>query len=1098
MVVKTFFSWLAEAIMKLIVEIQSFTIKNFLLIEGPMDHSGVVGGFAQNMEIFGILYVMVFLVGLMSMPFAEENITLDVFLFQMFKVLLFVLFIGTLLDVGVDVTNSLIEFLWPDQGVNQMTADFQQTTGALAAGGVVAVLAYILGSISALVWVAFAFGLLLREYLVIAVFILAPIYAPFMFLTFGPFKLFSRLPRMLLRVTVYLLIAGVFIAGFMQVGVALAGGFEQPPDDLQGGETEAIDINTIEEMEVQSNLAEPNSYLNRRGSISLQTLEEGSFNPSHYGYTPNSTDRASRSYKVEEDIETFWDKFEQEYDGDVETPQPLAVHRARQACNIGLRNGGFDISEETGMSGPTLEQLAEADKKIDNEALGLSKTESIFFPIWAKNILIINKWVNGENIEGEPSTDNIVEGCVGPLLEPPRQFQQYNQHPEVMRVSPAKPSETAEACLGEGETISGNYGGLEEYYTDNIDCISEYENEKAAELGYVAPEGSDKSNLAVWRESPKNLQFWFFEKEGLFGSGISLNDVWSSATNKNNVMLYFSKAANPGGFISDLYWTSQGDGYTLDSAEYRLRNTGPTKTCEFNDFEMECQKEPDVMDSLKQFLMFIVSMGAPVVIMFYSTSAALTPMSMMTRGDGSSSSANKSAPDAGGSTKDSELRNSAMSSSATADPISTDYTSDHLSVDTADQAVSGKTNPSGSPVGNIEPDSGFKDLAKGAASRGFAGGKELTQQGLGGSPISWARSGISHFKENPIGSPPNASEPSTNEELLDEFEDYAEELPTVRAEDIQHPETQEGTPVNLEGSWTFNPSKEEEPDNVGMLTREGQNDERKKIPIETDRQTEGLEVGKSYEIQGAIIQNEEIGKEDWTGEYNSITLERNSNVREVDESSRRVDSNKTSRGQNSETKKVEGTEGDAKKSADQMISGAENTAELDTGAPSKTPDNPELEKKMAEVTTTSREEFREHGDPVPTTHISESTSDELAPESESFQPPDEAKYEPPSQSSDLPSSSSSERLQEDSGVSNNINNQDHLNTKDKAPNNNPSDSPQSQPEISGRELDDQNSEAQSETPRTDPKPPENEEDSKYVKLGDEDINEDVSGTDVNE
>jgi len=857
-------------IMRALYDIQSRTIRDILIMDRPTDIVGLEQGFAHNLEIFPILLGTTFLVGLLSLPFAKKNVPMEVFLFQMIKVLLFVMLIGPILSFGVDITNGLIAYMWDEQAIQHMNADLARSLSALGASSLLIVFGLLLANVKVAVLGLFLIGLYLRQFMVASTLVLAPVYGAFMILDFGPFKTVSRLPKILVNMTVLLLFAGVFVAGFAQVGIAVSGGFvDQGDDSLQ--DIPDIEENTIKDVEVQSVLAHPG--MRRSGGLSLQYIEQvGSgigIQSNKLGFDTEETRRGAVNAIITGDLGFFLNEVDEALEmeeGNLSFDQG-AINRARSACAFGLQNEGYTILERYGRQGAA---VAEGGQAPD-------------YPNRPEHARIVNDWVNGEapGMSGEPGPNNIAEHCIVPLIL--SGFGPVEDTAEVARVSPLPLSEVQQHCPAE------EYEDTDEYIEQREDCIVNLE------------ESSVTGSLDEWRSNPHG-PVYRWHPDVSKGSKTPVDKVREGTVNSLMVQAALSPPTAAGQVLKK-----------VDEATGIISGGGPSyefhagestkKECVIKDFETVCYTDTTAADAFDQFMIWFLSMIAPIVVIFYSGYAALGPAKLFmgslsgvgfasARSGGGGSASSTTGRKGGGGPP---LRQGSQGGLGNSDPVSTHHSSEHHTT-SSDYAVFDPTaeDPVDGPGVEAEPaqnNMAVRDTVRGASSRLSAGAKDAARQGLQGSPLSWAQAGLNHFKKHPPGdSPAKSPEEFSNDSILSRAGDL-DELPSVNAKGVQKPQSV-GNAVNLEGAWTFRKSQEvsnsaevqvksdgdrvfhtnENIEQAGELMKHDDNGNLHRVPwAATEKTNAGLEEGETYKVSGAVVRNHDMEMTGWKGNMQQLS-----------------------------------------------------------------------------------------------------------------------------------------------------------------------------------------------------------------------------------
>jgi len=569
----------------------------------------------------------------------------------------------------------------------------------------------------------------------------------------------------------------------------------------------------------------------------------------------------------------------------------MRVERARFVCGAGLRNSV--ANQYTGSQGG-----------LNNVGIGTGYQAAE--PV-EKYYQIASEWAQSQKkSNGEAAVDDLVSGCMVPVLE--AGIGGWGDHPDVQRISPISPAQAIKKC-GQPTTRETNYGTVvtespsadtAEFIENNRQCIREEEEKLVGDYD-------------EWRNNPDRpgaVYFWFNHLPSLEDPG-AISRAWN---NLKDASAGFANTITLGGYgaAKDIYGATFGGGDNPYHTSFSMVGDSAYSQCDVGAEGFRCLPQSQFEDGLEMFILWFMSFISPIIIIFYSGYAAIGPSGvLMGAMGGGAAAANKTTPsrtEAGGGGADSSsvLRRSTRDGFSGGDPIGTGQDGDHLSVDTTGQVS--RDDVSSLDSDPIQPqDSGLNasDTIVGAASRGSAGAKQAINQGLAGSPLSWAKSTKHHFDENQIGDPPN-SNPSpleenmselSNEEILDHYDDYDEELPAVEAQDVQDPETEEGMPLNLEGTWTFTEADNDPPDGgqAGTLVQLTENGGHRQIPWTSDDAGQaGLEAGEEYEINGVVTRKSDaqhqrvegkgadLERTDWEGDYMEITPGRNSDIKKVE------------------------------------------------------------------------------------------------------------------------------------------------------------------------------------------------------------------------
>jgi hypothetical protein len=929
MVVEKLFNWIIEGLMRALFELQTRTVRPALLIDKPSSYDGIQAGFSTNMELFPYLFAITFLVGVVSYPFAEEDITVEYLILQMIKVLLFVGLITVILDYSVELSNGLIQFLWPKGALNDLTVNFNQTLQGMAAGGVIVIFAIVLASISAITWVIFFLALHLREFMVISTFLLSPIYGAFLFINFGPFKVASRFPKVMIRLTAYLLIAGVMAAGFMQVGIAMSGSL----DDTDGNQIDyQLDNETIW---VKDSIEDKTAArwipgVERSSSNITERWDRLESEPGLQGFAlPDNVDRGSVVNKIVSGVKEFFGLNDTDgqdnNEGEQNENNQNDENSDQSGDNQDSGDSGEDDTDDTQDEGDD-EEIADPDPfvldraytscllSLENPSLlasnnmGGVQAEFPWFPEKQKYAETIRAWVNGEadGMSGEPRPDNVVEYCVVPLVYDG--LGPATESDDIVRQSPIALSEAIAECepdagrvaqLGDlgpgpgidyGDEVSTGEGKQSQttktFIENNRECVEKHEEEAVA------------GSLEEWREDPTLIHYWK-DDLGREDKG-AIESVVDGVTGGIKGVGEFAFSLVPGsGVINEAKNVFKGDENT-----FTVHPDAAIQQCAVGEQQFTCRPGATVVNTFKQFMIWFMSIIAPIIIIFYAGMIAMRPGTMMMGGMGAATAAGGGSPSGGGGggpgSKGSELRNEASPALGRSDPINTNTASDHTAVDTSENAT---VNPMTMTGGVRDPSpvkpnkSRVKQISEGATSRAISGGKEIARQGLQSSPRSWASSLKNHFKENPIGEPP-VDEPETARGVLDEVGDF-DDLETVSAADIQGEDIESGTAVNMEGPVRFYEydvagSADASPQNdisiedgpnleqAGVFVGRDSNGVLHQTPVEvTDTKAAGLENGEWYDVNGAVAREPVSDIDGWNGDYKSVEVARNSHLNKV-------------------------------------------------------------------------------------------------------------------------------------------------------------------------------------------------------------------------
>lgn len=873
-VIERLFNFIANGVMRMLWGLQEWLLKDALKITPPTERANIVAGYYYNLELFPILFAVTVVIGVISLPFARQRVTMDLFVLKMLKVLLFVTLIGAILTVAIEINNAIIDFMWPSGEYQDLQVRLNGTLEGMTGSLVLLIAVAILGKISFLTYAVFFMTLFLREFLVNALFILSPIIGAFLFLDFGPFKASSRMPKILIRATAYMLMAGIVAAGFAQVGIAIGGGFNE---DAVTNSTSISDINvdTIEDLEVESQLAQMDSNGGFRAldpTVIKNTQRNFSSTSAIFETNAQSFGRGSPTNYQEQGV------YEQDPVDEINDPGRL--HRAKVTCATGL-NGGVggsdvgltDLGSGLSMAGQQLAAISQG---------GQSGGYLQYVAEWQENI---------ENDPDEEFTVDSVAHCMRYLID--QGIGDWSDHGGVERVSPIGTRRAIEVCA-DGET---NTADTSEFITNHHECIAELEQKRTADLEEWRGTPEKPGPVFFWSESlsseHRNVakKAWDWAAVGTvdtvtLGASSHINQMFNNP-NQRKVMNSFEMVGE--------------DGSKLDGE------------CTVGQNDVRCAQEAEFSDGFQMFMMWFMSFISPIIIMFYSGYAAIGPgMMMMSKGvkgggggsGGSAASNGRSSSGSNSGGSGDVLGGGTKDGLGGSDPIGTEPQSDHINADTTDQAVGGGIGPGGDPDVDADPVQsdglGFGDVIQGAAGRANAAQKEVRNQGLGASPVSWAKSGAGHLKDNPPGSPPNAGPDRgdmSNDEILDQYDDYQEELEDVSAEDVQHAETEEGVAINPEeDELTFHEAdnNDEIDGQAGTLVGEDEDGNKKRYAYHSpEGNGEALEDGESYDMDGLVTRDGDVEidhsdnptQDSWEGEFNTVSPGRQSDIKQIDSSS---------------------------------------------------------------------------------------------------------------------------------------------------------------------------------------------------------------------
>jgi hypothetical protein len=872
--VQEWFGSLFQGIIEALYAVQRRAVKDALIIEDPTQMTGLGQGWEQSLVVFPYLLGMAIAFGIASAPFAKRYVPMEEFAMQFIKVILFVLLIGPLFSFGVELTNLLIDFMWLDDGVSQMQTDFNLVMGAMASSITLMVFAIMLGGLSWVIIAVFMLSLYLREYMVAATYVMSPILGPAIFFSWGPFKSVSRFPLILVRMSVYLLVVGVIIAGFVMTGAAASGAFAGMEDT---DEISNIEGGTLEDVEITQ--ADTDYIANNLDKFSEDTLERWAQNISDksdefsYGGPDDDPKTTVREYLNSiSDVDLS--------DADIEA-DPLSINRAQYLCKVAVNaagKGGF--------------KKAVYDKGPGDKDPFIPPKESS----WAQTAADFSaSLTNGDGEVNIPSKQRMAEDCMTPLLLgesneaiPPVTESDHGER-NIVWISPLSIDD-----------IEGRIGvkndDIKKFVEENEQAIIEAEEEHL---------GSSELREEWLANNAHRGKIWV--KKDSPGAKDHLWEAFTSST--------------PHIGLADQVLGGSEMGYDSDVkfAAIGMNVEGYAGVCEVDatEEEMNCYPNVEPVDAFNQFMYLVMSLVAPIVLIGYTGKAAFTPMAMLSKAGGGSSSmfSGRGKGDSSGGGSYNPTGDSGDDGSlGTRDELSvteTETDSDHH-VHASESSIQGEfgdpesgPSPKQQPTPDDGPERDWSNALDNGVKRGMRGIKEAMRQGVSGGPVSWAAAGTRHLYENPVGmgmSDDDAQasaldadgvETASNSDILEEAfikeqDEFEEENPVQNINNAEQVEQlDDGDVVNPEGTWTFIEDENSDYEQSGYFVSQDEEGNHHVMSYRTDQKDQaGLENGATYQINnGAVVRdNDGMDQKHRDSDFNAIEPGAQTQVTKVQDS----------------------------------------------------------------------------------------------------------------------------------------------------------------------------------------------------------------------
>jgi hypothetical protein len=726
-------------------------------------------------------------------------------------------------------------------------------------------------------------SLYLREYMVAATYVMSPILGPAIFFSWGPFKAVSRFPLILVRMSVYLLVVGVIIAGFVMTGAATAGAFAGMEDtdqmnNIQGDTLEDVDITQAQTEYISVNL----------DKFSEETLERWAQNISdksdEFSYggpddDPKTTIRKYLDSISEVDIP----------DADIKA-DPLSINRAQYLCRVavnvaGQGNAGAAVNEDSNWEGSV---YVEGDGEADPWVPPLNSE-------WSQIAGEFSDGLSRNTEDGQveiPSKETIAEECMTPLLvsETPGPIPPVTESDHGARnivwISPL-PKDDLES------RVNGDAGSIENFVERNKQAIVEAEEEH---LG--GPDAREE-----WLAQNAHRGHIFVTKN----TGNAGYLAWGTIVNAARTSVGMGVDATA---------------YTPDDTQFAavgMNVEGAAGTCEVDatEEEMNCYPNVEPVDAFNQFMYLVMSLVAPILLIGYTGKAAFTPMAMLSKAGGGSSSmfSGRGKGDSSGGGSYNPTGDSGDDGSlGTRDELSvteTETDSDHH-VHASESSIQGEfgdpesgPSPKQQPTPDDGPERDWSNALDNGVERGMRGVKEAMRQGVNGGPVSWATAGTRHLYENPVGmgmSDDDAQasaldaggvETASNSDILEEAfikeqDEFEEENPVQNINDAEQVEQlDDGDVVNPEGTWTFVEDENSDYEQSGYFVSQDEEGDHHVMSYRTDQKDQaGLENGATYQINnGAVVRdNDGMDQKHRDSDFNAIEPGAQTQVTKVQDS----------------------------------------------------------------------------------------------------------------------------------------------------------------------------------------------------------------------